>query len=189
MSKTKYSAESIGPRIERFLSTIARSAGFQLRFEISDARNSHPEFENPEVVVRFSGKDVELLLNNRAEVLLALEHLTMEMLGMPAEDHTRLCFDANDYRTLRIEELRLSATAAAEKVRRVGVPFTFSPMTSRERRIIHLAMRNEPGVRSESAGAGSHRQVVIYPEGMTAAAPPAPPAPPGPQYSTRRRRR
>ena len=189
MSKSKYSAESVGPRIESFLRTVAKRAGFQLRFEIADAQNPHPEFENPEVVVRFSGQDVEVLLNNRAEVLLALEHLTMEMLGMPPEDHTRLCFDANDYRMLRIEELRLSAGAAAEKVRRTGAPFTFNPMTSRERRIVHLAMRNEPGVHSESAGMGSHRQVVIYPEGMASGAQPAPLPPPGPQYSTRRRRR
>jgi len=47
-------------------------------------------------------------LPNRAELLLALEHVTMEMLRMPSEDHSRISFDANDYRLLRIEELRLS---------------------------------------------------------------------------------
>ena len=190
MSKPKYSAESIGQDIESFLRLVAKRAGFQLNFEIADAQNPHPEFENPEVVVRFSGPDVELLLSNRAEVLLALEHLTMEVLGMPPEDHTRLCFDANDFRLLRMEELRMSAGAAADKVRRTGVPFTFNPMTSRERRIIHLAMRDEQGVRSESAGVGGHRQVVIYPEGMSSSTTQAAPSgPAGPQYSTRRRRR
>ena len=90
----------------------------------------------------------------------------MEMLRMSAEDHARLQFDANDYRALRIEELRLSALTAAEKVKRSRMPFEFSPMNSRERRIIHLALRGEPDVRSESAGFGSHRQVVIYPADM-----------------------
>ena len=90
----------------------------------------------------------------------------MEMLRMSAEDHARLQFDANDYRALRIEELRLSAITAAEKVKRSRMPFEFSPMNSRERRIIHLALRGEPDVRSESAGFGSHRQVVIYPADM-----------------------
>jgi len=168
---------------------IAKRGNFRFHFEIGDGENPHPDFENPEVVVKFSGPDAELLLHNRAEVLLALEHLTMEALGMPPEDHSRLCFDAHDYRLLRMEELRMSAGAAAEKVRRTGVPFTFNPMTSRERRIIHLAMGNEPGVKSESTGVGSHRQVVIYPEGMAAAAKPAPAGPAGAQYSRRPRRR
>ncbi len=87
------------------------------------------------------------------------------------------CFDANDYRMLRMEELRLSASAAADKVRRTGVPFSFNPMTSRERRIIHLALRDEAGVRSESSGVGGHRQVVVYPEGMRSAAQAAPAGP------------
>ena len=53
---------------------------------------------------------------------------------------------------LRIEELRLSASAAAEKVKRTGSPFFFNPMNSRERRVIHLALRGETELRSESAG-------------------------------------
>jgi spoIIIJ-associated protein len=104
-----------------------------------------------------------------------MEYLTMEMLRMPSDHHERLCFDANDYRMLRIAELRLSATTAADRVKRSKQPFRFSPMSSRERRIIHLALRNEPEVRSESAGAGPFRQVVIYPAGM--------PAPPEVPYS------
>ncbi len=77
MSKPKYSAAEIGSDIETFLRTVVKRAGFKLSFEIADAQNPHPELENPEVVVRFTGPDVEELLSNRAEVLLALEHLTM----------------------------------------------------------------------------------------------------------------
>jgi spoIIIJ-associated protein len=160
--------ESVSPRIRQFLSPLLARAGLRLQYHVTGPENRHPDFENPEVVVRFSGPDVELLLANRAELLLALEHLTMEMLRMPPEDHSRLCFDANDYRALRIEELRLSALAAAEKVKRTGRPFEFNPMTSRERRIIHLALRGDSAVRSESSGLGSHRKVVIYPADMPA---------------------
>jgi spoIIIJ-associated protein len=98
-------------------------------------------------------------------------------LRVPSEDHSRIAFDANDYRLLRIEELRLSATTAADKVKRTGVPFRFNPMNSRERRVIHLALRNEPAVRSESLGAGPARQVVVYPAGMASL--PEPPQDPG----------
>jgi len=100
------------------------------------------------------------------ELLLALEQVTMETLKFGSDEHSRLSFDANDYRMLRIEELRLSAQTAAEKVIRTGTPFRFNPMNSRERRVIHLALRGETAVRSESAGSGPGRQVVVYPAGM-----------------------
>jgi len=116
--------------------------------------------------VKFSGRDVDFLLSNKAELMLALEQLTMEMLRMQANEHSLLQFDANDYRMLRIEELRLSALTVAEKVKKSRVPFEFNPMNSRERRIIHLALRNDPEVRSESAGLGPGRQVIVYPAGM-----------------------
>jgi spoIIIJ-associated protein len=177
VSEQKYDVAAIGPRVESFLATVLRDGGFRVTFEMEDASPAEDDFETPEVQVRFSGPDVELLLTNKAELLLALEHITMEMLRVPSEDHSRIAFDANDYRLLRIEELRLSATTAADKVKRTGVPFRFNPMNSRERRVIHLALRNEPAVRSESLGAGPARQVVVYPAGMASL--PEPPQDPG----------
>ena len=166
MSDSKYAVSSIGPRTDKFLHTILADAGLRLEFELIDVQAAEDDFETPDVVVKFTGPDVDLLLTNKAELLLALEHVTMEMLRMPSEDHSRISFDANDYRLLRIEELRLSATTAADKVKRTGVPFRFNPMNSRERRVLHLALRNEPAVRSESIGTGPARQVVVYPAGM-----------------------
>lgn len=165
-SNRKYTVESIGPRIDAFLNNVIKRARLRLNPVVAPGEAPHPEIEDPEVVVRFSGPDVELLLENKAELLLALEHLTMEMLHLPSEDHSLLCFDAHDHRMLRIEELRLSAVTAADKVKRTGAPFRFNPMSSRERRIVHLALRNEPAVRSESIGVGPGRQVVIVPAGM-----------------------
>jgi spoIIIJ-associated protein len=148
------------------LQTIFKDGNFALNYEIQDTEPADDDFETPDVVVRFTGPDVDLLLANKAEMLLALEHLAMEMLHAPSEDHSRISFDANDYRLLRIEELRMSAMTAAEKVKRTGTPFRFNPMNSRERRVIHLALRTETAVRSESLGAGPQRQVVVYPAGM-----------------------
>ena len=174
MTERKYSVATIGLRIDGFLQTTLENAGIELDYEIQDAAPGDDDFETPDVSVKFSGPDVDLLLSNRAEMLLALEHLTMEMLKMPSEDHSKLSFDANDYRLLRIEELRLSAAAAAEKVKRSGVPFRFNPMNSRERRVIHLALRNETTLRSESGGAGPTRHVVVYPAGMASLPDPPP---------------
>jgi len=166
VNERKYSVSSIGSRLDAFLKQICADAGFHLNYEILDVDTAEDDFETPDVTVRFSGPDVDLLLGNKAELLLSLEHVAMETLRVASEDHSRISFDANDYRLLRIEELRLSATAAAEKVKRTGQPFRFNPMNSRERRVIHLALRNETSVRSESIGSGPARQVVVYPAGM-----------------------
>ena len=171
----RYTVDSLGPKLDTFLRPLLERAGFELTYELHTGENPHPEVENPEVTVRFRGSDVDLLLGNRAELLLALEHLSMEALHVPVEDHSLISFDANDYRLLRVEELRMSASAAAEKVKRTRVPFHFNPMTSRERRVIHLALRDETELRSESVGFGPARAVVIVPAGM-----PTPPAPPSP---------
>jgi len=172
----KYTVASLQPKLQQFLSPVLSHAGFEVSYVLRSPENPHPEVENPEVTVVFAGPDVELLLANRAELLLALEHLSMEAIRVPLEDHSLISFDANDYRLLRIEELRMSALAAAEKVKRTRVPFHFNPMTSRERRVIHLALRDEKDLRSESLGVGPARAVVIIPADMPT--PPAPPAPP-----------
>ena len=175
MSDKRYTIESVGPRLDGFLRPLFQRAGFDLDYELAQGDSAHPDFENPEVTVKFSGRDLDLLLGNKAELLLALEHVAMEHMRLPSEDHSKISFDANDYRMLRIEELRLSASAAAEKVKRTGVPFTFNPMNSRERRVIHLALRGDTAIRSESAGVGPHRQVIVYPAGMPSMPPPPPP--------------
>jgi spoIIIJ-associated protein len=76
----KFSVETTGPRITAFLEALIRNAGFELMFEVTDGGQVDPDFENPDIVVRFRGRDTSLLLANKAEILLAMEHLTMEML-------------------------------------------------------------------------------------------------------------
>jgi spoIIIJ-associated protein len=62
-----------------------------------------------------------------------------------------------------MEELRLMAQVAAERVIDTGDPFTLNPMNPRERRIVHLALRDRPEVRTQSEGMGPERKVVIFP--------------------------
>ena len=181
MTERKYSAASIGPRIDVFLRATLQTGGFRISFDIGDVETTESDFETPDMVVKFNGPDVDMLLTNRAELLLALEHVTMEMLRMPSEDHSRISFDANDYRRLRLEELRLSAITAAERVKRTGEPFRFNSMNSRERRVIHMSLRGETAVRSESLGSGPNRQVIVYPAGMASL--PEPPRAPFPSRS------
>ncbi len=181
MAHTKYTLQESGPRIEEFLKKTFRLAGFSLQFQVTEGETLHPDFENPDLMVRFSGPDVDLLLGNKAELLLALEQLTMEALGMVPEEHSRICFDANDHRMLRIQELRMSAQAAADRVKKSHQPFHFSPMNSRERRIIHLSLRDEKEVRSESVGEGPIRQVVVVPADLKTLPEPIRPPRPRPE--------
>lgn len=181
MPDKKLTLAEQGPEIEDFLDMICDLAGFDLDFVVSEGETPHPDFENPDLLVRFSGEDTDLLLANKAELLLALEQLTLEALGMAPEEHSRLCFDANDHRLLRIEELRMSAITAAERVKKTRQPFHFSPMSSRERRILHLALRNETDVRSESVGEGPIRQVVVVPADMKTLPEPIRPPRPRPE--------
>ncbi len=184
MAQKKYTVAETGPRIEEFLNHVFKLAGFQLAFTVAEGETPHPDFENPDLMVRFTGADVDLLLGNKAELLLALEQLTMEAIGMAPEEHSRICFDANDRRILRIEELRMSAQAASERVKKSRQPFHFSPMNSRERRILHLALRDETDVRSESVGEGPIRQVVIVPAEMKTLPEPVIPPKPRPELDS-----
>src|SRR5579863_8173167 len=78
VSEKKYTVSEAKPRIDHFLGNVFRLAGFDLNYSVVQGETPHPDFENPDLLVRFSGADVDLLLANKAELLLALEQLTME---------------------------------------------------------------------------------------------------------------
>lgn len=123
---------------------------------------------SPEISVELSGPDVPLLLARNGELLLAIEHLAAKILRFEHEEHDKISFDANNFKLLRHQELRLAAQVAIERVRRTGQPFSFAPMSSRERRILHLELASS-GLQTASSGEGPHRFVVLYPEGAKTA--------------------
>ena len=98
------------------------------------------------------GKDKEVLMARGGEVLKALEHLAFRALNLEPAFHERIHLDCGGFRALRFEELRMTARVAAERVMASRQPFQLNPMSSRERRIVHLALKDMPGVRTESAG-------------------------------------
>ncbi|HXW54941.1 MAG TPA: R3H domain-containing nucleic acid-binding protein [Candidatus Cybelea sp.] len=116
-----------------------------------------------DVVVRFTGGDEEILLARNGELLLALEYLAHRWLRLEPELHDRVHFDCADFRASRLDELKLSARVAAQRVRETGQVFRFNPMSSRDRRTIHLELSGAPGVRTISEGSGDRRHLVIYP--------------------------
>lgn len=159
--------EAVARDLHRFLALVLEHANLDLRYEVQTRERGIDEIEDPEVLVLFSGRDQELLLERNAELLLALEYLVLRCLKLDPKLYDRVRFDAGDYRALRLEELKLSARVAAERVRESRQPFRFHPMSSRERRVIHLALKDAPGIRTASEGMGDRRQVVVYPADTT----------------------
>jgi spoIIIJ-associated protein len=153
-------------RINELLNGIVSKGGLRLKYRITvdPPLAEERDWERPEILVEFSGPDSPLLLERGAELLRALELLTLEILRVPGNEHEKICFDCRNHRAMRLEELRAAAGVAAEKVRKTGTPYQFAPMSSRERRIVHLALREHSDLRTESQGEGLRRSVVVYPQ-------------------------
>jgi spoIIIJ-associated protein len=169
----------IGDKIEAakkigdFLQATVKNGGLLLKYRITvdPPLPEDRDWERPEILVEFAGPDTELLLARGAELLRALELLALEMLRMQGNEHEKVMFDCRGFRAMRLEELRMAARVAAEKVRQTGSPYQFAPMSSRERRIVHLALRDEQDLRTESEGEGMRRVLVVYPKDYKGAAP------------------
>ena len=163
-------------KIDEFLRSVVTHGGLRLKYRITvdPVLAEERDWERPEILVELSGPDSALLLERGAELLRALELLAIEMLRLSGNEHEKISFDCMNQRALRIEELRMAATVAAEKVRASGIPYAFAPMSSRERRIVHLALRDHADLRTESRGEGHHRCLVVYPKGFVPSAPRTP---------------
>jgi spoIIIJ-associated protein len=149
--------------VERFVDLALCEMNLELEREITVSGSGEAGGEPAEIAVRFRGADEAQLLDRNAELLLALEHVAHRWLRLDPRLHDRVRFDCADYRATHLEELKLSARVAAQRVRETGLEFQFNPMSSRERRIIHLELSGAAGVRTMSEGVGDRRHLVIYP--------------------------
>lgn len=163
---------SAARRVDEVLRTTIQLAGFRLKYRISANPPVNTELgESPEIVVEFVGPDSPLLLERNGELLHALEHVSLKVLRLESEEHDKLSFDCNNFKSLRAQELKLAAEVAAERVRKTGQPYQFAPMSARERRMLHLAMRDHEDLRTESSGVAERRFVVVYPRDYKGAVP------------------
>lgn len=158
--------QSAAETINGFLKVVTGMGGLRLKYRITaGAGAADPNgFESREIYVEIAGPDVGLVLEHNAELLRSLEHVAAKMLHLEPSEHDLISFDARGYKALRAQELRLAADTAAEQTRRTGEPYQFAPMNSRERRMLHLALKNHEDLRSESSGEGMRRYVVVYPK-------------------------
>lgn len=105
-----------------------------------------------------------LLIGRRGETLDALEHLVDRIVNRPPHERIRVVLDGEGYRGRAEERLRDLAVQMADKAKRTGQAVACKPMSARDRRIIHMALREDAEVETLSEGEGAFRRVVISPK-------------------------
>ena len=102
--------------------------------------------------INLTGEQAELLLRHRGEPLKALQHVVEMAYGRAHDEGRRVFVDALSYRKGKDIELQQMAKFLAEKVRQTGQDQQLGPLNPYERRLVHLAVAEVPGVTSESIG-------------------------------------
>ena len=136
---------------------------------ITAVRSSVPDQRGePEetITLHVEGADEEamsLLIGRRGETLRSLQFMVNLLVSRKVQKWPQVVVDVGNYRQRRQESLEGLARRMAERVRQSGRPLMLEPMGAYERRIVHLALRSDPTVYTESSGEGENRKVVIYP--------------------------
>ena len=113
-----------------------------------------------------SGEDLGVLIGRRGEKLASLQHLVNLIVARREGQHNRIAVDVENYRGRREEQLRDVATRAAQRVVQTGKIIQLEAMPALERRIVHLALVENPRVRTQSVGVEPNRRIVVLPAGQ-----------------------
>jgi spoIIIJ-associated protein len=141
-------------RLADFLSRFVESSPFDIHCQVTD--------EEERIRVEVEGPDRDMFLERRGEGLLSLQVLLGRVAAQ--EGISRPVFvDSDGFRQGREEEIVEIAILAAERVKKMKEPQKLRLMDPYERRLVHLALKEDPGVETESEGEGFEKRVVIYP--------------------------
>ena len=156
-------------KIAGFLSTLNKLGGMRLKYRISAGDGTVHEDGSaaPQLCVELAGPDVPLVIQHNGELLGALETIAAQILRLDQREQDLISFDADNFKARQLQQLRMTAETAAEKVRSSGIPYAFPPMNSRDRRQMHMAFRGIEGVETASSGEGPDRFLAVYPEGKS----------------------
>jgi len=145
-------------RVDGLLHDLLQASGLCLTYKVA---TNLPGSE-PRIAVQFDGPDAGLLTARDAELLLALEHVAAKSLRLGPEEHDQLSFEALGWKAARDRKLRQAAGAALAQVQTSGLAYEFPPMSSHERRLLHLALAPS-GLSTVSEGEGPGRHLVLRP--------------------------
>ncbi len=119
--------------------------------------------ESPSYRVNITGEDLGILIGRRAETLDSLQYLTRLVVNQHTHRWHRIEVDVENYKRRRASRLERLAHTMADQAVREGRTMVLEPMPPRERRLVHLALRDREDVRTESVGEGDERKVTIIP--------------------------
>ncbi|MBS2017288.1 MAG: KH domain-containing protein [Deltaproteobacteria bacterium] len=116
-----------------------------------------------EIRLEIEGPDAGRVIGKRGSVLEAIQYLTTRVAHKPGEPRKHIAVDAEGYRARHEDQLGEMAKKLARRVAKEGKVITFDPMSARDRRVVHMALKDIPEVRTESHGEGPDRRVQIIP--------------------------
>ncbi|MFA5890610.1 MAG: R3H domain-containing nucleic acid-binding protein [Actinomycetota bacterium] len=121
------------------------------------------EFAGDTIEVELTGPDLGLLIGRHGATLEALQDLVRTAVQHQTESRVLLTLDIGGYRTRQRAVLERRASSVAAEVRAEGKSVELEPMSAFERKVVHNALANTPGVGTRSEGEGSDRHIVVYP--------------------------
>lgn len=121
------------------------------------------EVTDDEIFIEVYGGDPGKIIGRAGRTLAALEYLTNAVVNRDGGNGVRVNVDVGGYKRRRDARLRETALNAAARVRKAGHAVELDPMSAAERRIVHMALADEPDVYTESNGEGGDRRVVVKP--------------------------
>jgi spoIIIJ-associated protein len=130
-----------------------------------DARYGEPDEEGQRpVLIDVHGDDLGVLIGRRAEILNALQYIVNLIVSKQVEHWVQIVLDVEGYRARRERQLRQMARRLADQALKTGRRQVLEPMNAAERRIVHLELREHPGVTTQSIGEEPSRKVTILPK-------------------------
>ena len=161
-SKTAEEAKEV---LEKFLELL------ELPGEVTFTSGYFPKTENEDnetIALNIEGEDLGLLIGRRGQTLISLQLLVRIIVTQKIGSELPVIIDVEGYRLRRCENLRDLAQRIAEQVKIRKVPFALEPMSSFDRRVVHLELINSPDVTTQSTGFGEMRKVMVLPRDWVA---------------------
>ena len=151
------------PQTARALDFVRKLVvGMQMDADVSLAPDDGEGSED-EIRLEIEGPDAGRIIGKRGAVLEAIQYLTSRVAHRPGEPRKHVAVDAEGYRARHEDQLGEMARKLGERVAAEGKIITFDPMNARDRRVVHMALKDVVGVRTESSGEGPDRRVQIIP--------------------------
>lgn len=153
------------PLLDRTESVISKMLHLlNLEAQVSAHYGSAERDGRRNINVDIRGNDLGVLIGRRSETLGAFQYVASLIVGKDTQQFVQLTVDVEGYRERREKQLIQMAKRMADQVAKSGRRQTLEPMPSGERRIIHIALRDHPDVKTESTGDDPYRKVTIIPK-------------------------